>query len=675
MSTPSLAIRLAVLACCTIAFSTALALTLTPMAFAQGCGSLSQEVCDLAFGGGGDGGNDDDDEPVPLPTPPPRNYPAEHAAAFAQAQAQLDAQNVSPDWRVWPHPDANQIVNLWSFFAITDSGWDDIEGRGYAGPAGKSPTVVVITAIPKRTTWTLTELGTGAVHKVVCEGGASEGQGVPWEEGLTEGDSDCGFKFEHTSDLIGLVDLRVEIGYDIEWTSTAPGFGPGDGSHRSKPTTSATLTVSEVQTFGETDYTSDRSSSATVTPGESDVIQGQGEPEGSTDSEATGDGQVNEADLADVPVRTSTCSARAQAGGDFVSGGDGSLGFRYIVHEFADGRRVLTIAAEAGAAGGAGAAAGARIYIGDHSVGALAKAEAKAWAVLGSGLVYELAPEDNVNDVLLHLAAENLSTAAANGLVDLAEYAIPPGASRVNDFLGAVTDGNVDLIPDRPEFDFVTRHPDSGFVEQTAFGAAGATAQAGAGLIVGTASTNAEAGVSTRRHNFDDGYSVTTTYFGSFDAGITVLDGQTAGFATQVEGSISVETIYNDTGQALEVVYTRTYSGDVDVGYDISGADDDDRSVTTQQWSFDLTKAEVRAAIQNIDNLYPTTPLTPAGPLGPTVDTTPFAFLFGGLAHDHATTSGPVVHQITSSLTPFGVEAGLGVNFEVSGEVGCVELS
>ena len=681
MSTSHLVTRTAIVFLFVTMATATVALTFVPMAHGQNCGSLAAEVCAAAFGT-----PDNSSSPRPTPTPPPRNYAAEHAAAYAQAIDSLESQYATPDWRVWPSPDANQIVHLWSFFAITDAGWEPLVAHGSSGP--NPPTRVTITATPTRSVWNLAELGTGATHEVLCED-----QGTPWEPGLTARDSTCGWEFEHTSDVIGEVELTVQIEHELVWTSTAPGFGPGDGAYVSEPSTPETLTVSEVQTFGRSDTASGREHATSITAGEGNINQGQQasdtasnggvdgsthDPSNSTSSrnDASNGGSSHDDGSVDgdnsLPVRTLTCVARIQAGGDFLFGGDAASGYRYILQEFADGTRILTVARDGGAAGGVGGTVGARIYVGDASVGALAKAEAKAWQVLSNGEVYDLAPGDDLNELLVQLAIREIANTTADGLIHLIT---PPGANEAAGFISSVTGGHIDLIPEVPDFAFVTRSPDSHYTEISTIGSTGATAQAGLGILVGTASVTTEAGVASRRHELDSGYSLTTTFSGSFEADLTLAEhdlGQTSGVVAEVEGSISVETIYDVDGDPIEVIYTRTYSADTDAGTDLGEPGDDARSVTTQQWRFDLTVPTVAAAIKQVDKSYPAVPVSP---VGPAIDTGPFAFLFGDIADSHGTTSGPVVQNINSTVVPFGVEAGLGVNAEVSGEAGCVEVS
>jgi len=215
----------------------------------------------------------------------------------------------------------------------------------------------------------------------------------------------------------------------------------------------------------------------------------------------------------------------------------------------------------------------------------------------------------------------------------------------------------------------VTPEHDAQFFEFKAWIEAGGSAQAGRGLIGASAGIEANAGVAERVRVSGDGYSLITTYTGEFNVGLRgeSLFSDPVGIEGSAAGAISIETIYEGR-EAVELVLTRTYSLDGDAGDLADG--NDTPTQTTQQWRLDLTNPAVADALLTIDETF--------GPTADLLNGVPGAneyLVAQALIDQYGTTNGPLTQNVTTTNTPAGIGAGLGADFEFTGNSGCVELS
>lgn len=369
--------------------------------------------------------------------------------------------------------------------------------------------------------------------------------------------------------------------------------------------------------------------------GERDATDDPGDGSGDADGEA-------------LPVSTTHCSVTINASA-------GALGLdvgletsaEIIIQVMPDGTQFVTIGGELAANTGPGSSAGAGVTINDATVGAYAAASAKAYGALGGGVQFELAPGESVTELLVGIA---VSTNPVSG----------PAAGGINFIFP-------DTIPTAPL-------PDTVFVDGSVWGKAGGTAQAGIGWVSAGAAANGEARTDqTYAIHADGTYSATTTLSGVLTGDANVTGGipffawGTAGVAADANGSVSVETIYDSSFNPVEMIVTTSYGYDADVVY---GDDQDPATITTQQWTLDMTDPEVRAAVENLDAFVPN-PVLPVPDI-PTRD----PFDSWDVVTDHAVTSGALTQELSTSALDIKVQAGAiaaGVSGGANGT--CTELN
>lgn len=130
----------------------------------------------------------------------------------AEAQAREWIAAKQPGFVVFP-PDDRQVVLLESYLYATDSGWE----KKTFSPPSQGGVSVSVTVTPKFTQWTFTP-----------ETGAEFVRGCPNRgEEYTDGDASalCGYTFEHSSAVLGPVELRLQIGFEITMVSSLMSSG------------------------------------------------------------------------------------------------------------------------------------------------------------------------------------------------------------------------------------------------------------------------------------------------------------------------------------------------------------------------------------------------------------------------------------------------------------------
>ena len=353
---------------------------------------------------------------------------------------------------------------------------------------------------------------------------------------------------------------------------------------------------------------------------------GDPDPNGGTGD--TEDGEANSATARPLPVRTRHCSVTVNASGEALGIGVGAgVTGEVIIQEMPDGSTIVTIAGELAGNTGTGTSAGAGVTVNDATVGAYANASAAVWGAVGGGVQYELAPGESVGELFLRLG---ISANPITGGVSSGINTIWP-----------------DTIPTAPP-------PDTVFVDGSVWGSAGGSAQAGIGWVSAGADASGEGRTDqTYAIHADGTYSATTTYSGELtgDAGVTggipfFAWGQTE-IEGQAQGSVAVQTIYDSSFNPVEMVVTTTYGTDFD-----TPGDDDAATITTQQWTLDLTDPDVAQAVSDLEGLVPSGPI----PLPSIPSQSP------GDAWDvvssNAATTGPLTQELSSNGIDIAVEAG-----------------
>ncbi len=349
-----------------------------------------------------------------------------------------------------------------------------------------------------------------------------------------------------------------------------------------------------------------------------------------------------------LPVRTRHCSVTVKASGAVLGITPGAaVSGDVIIQEMPDGTTLVTIAGELAGSVGESWPAGAGITVNDVTVGAYARASAAAWGAVGGGVQYELAPGESVAELFVGLGIS------------------------ANPITGGVSNGINTIFPDTVP---TASLPNTVFVDGSIWAAAGGTAQAGIGWVSAGANATGEARRDETYAVHDDGtYSATTTYSGelSADAGVTggvpfFAWGSTEA-AGQAQGSVSVQTIYDSSFNPVEMIVTTSYGYDVDA----PGSDPDNPTITTQQWTLDLTDPEVAEAVTSLDQLVSNISPLPGVPTIP--DQNPVDAW--DVVTDNAATTGPSSQELSSSGIDVNVEAGAivaGVRGGVNGT--CTEL-
>lgn len=143
-----------------------------------------------------------------------------------------------PDFRIWPHENLNQLVNLDSFLMITDG----FRTQSFCLPCGW-PLHIQHTAVPYGATFEFEETATGVRTKEDCFG-----PGAPWFPGLEDSSSFpfCGKEWEHSSSVTGQVEARARVNF-LVFTSVGIVYPAQSPASETK-----TLNVGEVQTIGQT---------------------------------------------------------------------------------------------------------------------------------------------------------------------------------------------------------------------------------------------------------------------------------------------------------------------------------------------------------------------------------------------------------------------------------------
>ena len=392
---------------------------------------------------------------------------------------------------------------------------------------------------------------------------------------------------------------------------------------------------------------------AQLTNNVSDAAEGaDSPPRGTAPEPGTGDPDGSGANTGPppgtdpLPVRTRHCSLTVNASGDALGLGVGlETGVDVIIQELPDGTQIVTIAGDISANGGTGPAPwGAGITINDSTIGAYASASADAHGGVGGGVQYELAPGETVAELFVGLA---VSSNPVTGPIS-----------------GGINTVFPDTIPTAPP-------PDTIFVDGDAWVTAGGTAQAGVGFISAGANGTAQAGVNQTYAAHGDGtYSATTTYSGELSAdggatgGVPFFAWGAASVAGEAQGSIAVQTIYDSSFNPVEMVVTTSYGYDGDA---FVGSDSDNPTITTQQWTLDLTDPDVAAAVENLDAFVPNSPIVDI-PTGNPFDS-------WDVISDNAVTSGALEQVLSTSQVDVQVEAGAivaGVSGGVNGT--CTDL-
>jgi len=350
---------------------------------------------------------------------------------------------------------------------------------------------------------------------------------------------------------------------------------------------------------------------------------GTADPGGDT-GEAHGSGD-------DLPVSTTHCSVEINASAAALGLGVGlETSAEIIIQRMPDGSQIVTIGGDLGANVGPGTSAGAGVTINDATVGAYAAASAKAHGALGGGVEFELAPGESVSELLVGLA---VSTNPMTG----------PVAGGINFIFP-------DTVPTAPL-------PDTVFVDASVWGTAGGTAQAGIGWVsAGAAATGEVRTDQTYAVHADGTYSATTTMSGELtgDAGVTggvpFFAWGTAGVDGNATGTVSVQTIYDSSFEPVEMIVTTSYGHDADV---VWGDDEDPPTLTTQQWTLDMTDPDVREAVESLDALVPNNPVLPV-PGVPTQN----PIDAWQVVSENAVTGGAITQNLSTSALDIKVNAG-----------------
>jgi len=548
-----------------------------------------------------------------------------------------------PGWQIWPGHNDPQIVDLQTFFLVSEN-WKTHQESVTVGTQ-----TVTVTATPKRSHWTWAPEN-GSPIDITCEG-----PGTAWVLDLTV--TDCGYQPKHSSAVIGEVDFSVHVEYEI--TSTA-GLVEANFTDESA---SRTLCVSEVLAY------------LTVSTNSGAATGCDGRTPHTGDNP---DGSVPAGDpLEGVPLKTLTCTGT-------VTGGLGALGLKadgtgqitFIVEELADGGKRVTLAADVGLSAGLGSKAfGAGVQVNDFGVGAYFSAGADAHALVGAGVEYELEAGETVEDLL----------------VDLLKSEVVEGASTVGKVVGVVTLNPLTYVASDWLGDKAAPAPEHSatFLDYTAGLSAGASGIVGVGFISVVAEAGASAEINTVYKDFADGRSShITTYTGElsagveFGVGIPFINRETAAAEGKVIGSTQVETIYDEDGNPLELIVTVSHGSDGDA-HTLGGEDEDTLSITTQQWTFDLQDEATLAAVGDLDQYFAEPDLevvvAPTGVEAHVNDVHLPGQVPGSLSDDllaHARTTGPVVQQLTETSLVIQADGGVYIAGVDAGiDVTCLELS
>ncbi len=142
----------------------------------------------------------------------------------------------TPDFRIWPSENKNQLINLDSFMRIID-GWT----RKSWCICGWFVTIYFKT-YPVGAGYEFYETDTGVTHKEECYG-----RGFGWFWGMTDSSTPgfCGHEWEHSSDVTGEVEARARV---FHWLFIN-GWGPFPV--KSRLSDKKTLNVGEVMNIGQ----------------------------------------------------------------------------------------------------------------------------------------------------------------------------------------------------------------------------------------------------------------------------------------------------------------------------------------------------------------------------------------------------------------------------------------
>ena len=298
-------------------------------------------------------------------------------------------------------------------------------------------------------------------------------------------------------------------------------------------------------------------------------------------------------------------------------------------------------AGDVGAGGGVGPnfAAGAFAQVGDVTFGAYADGGSAVIGSLGGGAEYVLDADQDIPTFLVELQVGN----ATKPITGLANALIPGG----------------NPIPTGPT-------PSGVFVDGTARVQVGGLATVGSGFISATAEAGAKAEVNHAvKMNVDDGtVSDIVTFSGEANAeafalwGIPHISAWTAEGNAHAQASLQVETVFDTSGNPIEVIVTSSYGADADAH--VAG-DTDTTTIVTHQTSYDLTNPEVAAAISSLDEN-----MTAAanGELPPAL----------AALQEHGETIGPMEQQLTNSNFDARIGVGLGIGGSAGVNLNCLEL-
>jgi len=157
------------------------------------------------------------------------------AALPLPTQPELDR----PEFRIWPHEDLNQLVNLDSFLMITDG--FEVQQWCYCFWFFNA----YFRATPFGSTFEFRETDTGRREEVDCWG-----PGAPWFPGMEDASSFpfCGKEWEHSSSVTGEVEAEARVNFIIVVTGSINLVYPA----QSRASDTKILDVGEVQSIGQT---------------------------------------------------------------------------------------------------------------------------------------------------------------------------------------------------------------------------------------------------------------------------------------------------------------------------------------------------------------------------------------------------------------------------------------
>ena len=121
----------------------------------------------------------------------------------------------TPGWRIWPDRGHKQIVALESWLFI-ENFYGTLGSSKVLDSSAGDAIQVQVEAVPTRSEWWTKETATGVEDQFTCD--VAGGQGIAWTPGASG--ANCSLEWEHSSPVIGEVEVRVRLIYDVTISST-----------------------------------------------------------------------------------------------------------------------------------------------------------------------------------------------------------------------------------------------------------------------------------------------------------------------------------------------------------------------------------------------------------------------------------------------------------------------